>query len=758
MALSPQQIDLLVRKEDAGAAAERMMRETKNSLLFQFRWEDLLMSSPVALNCISACIVAAGSPDANVTLTPPRDGFKYLVDFGGKYGLQANLVRCTDLGRFAFIETESSMGRINMLAQRFHQTFDDIMQILWNPQDARRMLRVQLDTLCRSSLECFEAAKSIDGKFEEWLYHACELHLACVATQASNEDQLSVNEIESAVTKASIDYRKQTGDEAKAATRNLEQSLDAVTEAYKKASDDFPTGWDILGERIVEQLADSLTTALNQAIPALVSNLSPAAKATAYTDMAKGIIGRDGNKNAASNNSVAPTAPNAPSATRPKDATDPAYNQVGRDLIYWDLVNAVFIGTDGGVDWDKAKGEAGQSTAFAAKMLGNSQRLFASLATSAEPSQQYKVALETVCKIATGIVAELDKAKDITYTVPAKDSALVKGWQKDFLNAYAKAVELNTTAKSLPGSTANGSVVPARGVGQDTQTAQIHSKTTQAQAVLESAKNRLNAASAALTTTQETYQKSTALLGEQQNKLGELNASLDRLKGSNLKMDAIKSILAHCITLVVKLKNEVTNLVRFFKAITTIIQFVAEKHANPYIETIKVITSGGDDPGESYKLGAYTLTDLQQSSCFNSIITIRSYYSVFGDIASMWNQVSRSSVFPGLHIIDQISSFDPSEDSSMVRRRANELQEWSKRAIDDISRKAKDRQAKLTGAMESRVAEISEKTKRLPSAAPEISKAITSGAETAQKAAQQGIQTEADQSLLVKLLARGEAF
>jgi hypothetical protein len=79
MALSPQQIDLLVRKEDAGAAAERMMRETKNSLLFQFRWEDLLMSSPVALNCISACIVAAGSPDANVTLTPPRDGFKYLV-------------------------------------------------------------------------------------------------------------------------------------------------------------------------------------------------------------------------------------------------------------------------------------------------------------------------------------------------------------------------------------------------------------------------------------------------------------------------------------------------------------------------------------------------------------------------------------------------------------------------------------------------------------------------------------------------------
>ncbi|WAO91180.1 Hypothetical protein NCS54_00863700 [Fusarium falciforme] len=755
MALSPQQIDLLARKEDAGAEAERMMRETKNSLLFQFRWEDLLMSSPVVLNCISACIVAAGSPDANVTFTPPRDGFKYLVDFGGKYGLQANLMRCTDLGRFTFIETESSMGKINMLAQRFHQTFDDILQVLWSPEDARRMLRVQLETLCRSSLECFEAAKAIDEKLEEWLYHACELHLACVATQASNQDHLSVNEIELAVTKASIDYRKQTADEAKAVTRNLEQSLDAATEAYKKASDDFPTGWDIIGERIVEQLADSLTTALNQAIPALVSNLSPVAKASAYTDMAKSIIGKDGNKNATPDNGVAP-APNAPSATRPKDAADPAYNQVGRGLIYWDLINAVFIGTDGGIDWDKAKGEAGkpgQPTAFAAKMLGNLQQLFASLATSAEPSQQYKAALETVCKIATGIVAELDKA-----TAPAKDSALVNGWQKDFLNAYAKAVELNTTAKTLPGSMANGSVVPARGVDQDTQTAQIHAKTTQAQAVLESAKNQLNTASAALTATQETYQKSTALLGEQKNKLGELNASLDRLKASSLKMDAIKSILVHCITLVLKLKNEITNLVRFFKAIVAIIQFVAEKHANPYIETLKVITSGGDDPGESYKLGPYTLTDLQQSTCFNSIITIRSYYSVFGDIGSMWNQVSRSSVFPGLHIVDQISSFDPREDSSMIRRRATELQEWSKRAIDDITRKAKERQSKIKNAMESHVAEIGEKSKRLPSAVPEISKAITSGAETAQRAAQQGIQTEADQSLLMKPLATRDTF
>lgn len=288
------------------------------------------------------------------------------------------------------------------------------------------MLRVQLDRLCRSSLECYEAARSIDEKLEQWLNHASELHLACIATQASNHDQLSVNEIGLAVTKASIDYREETGDEAKAVTRNLEKSLDAATEAYKKASDGFPTGWvlslssnssshladmfswDILGERIVEQLADSLTTALNQAIPTLASNLSPVAKATEYANMAKGIIGQSDNNNATPDNGVV----TASSATSPKDAADPAYNQVGRDLIYWGLINAIFIGVDGGIDWDKANGEAGKSTAFAAKMLGNSQQTFASLATSAEPSQQYKVALETVCKVIHVLLTASIQAND----------------------------------------------------------------------------------------------------------------------------------------------------------------------------------------------------------------------------------------------------------------------------------------------------------------------------------------------------------
>lgn len=245
------------------------------------------------------------------------------------------------------------------------------------------------------------------------------------------------------------------------------------------ACSDIFRRWDILGQQIVGQLADSLTTALNQAIPALVQNLNPIAKAGAITNMASGLLKGDKKEDTPAAGQPAPTptqpnvAPNSPSSTRPKDADDPAYSQVSRDLIYWDLINADFD-TNGGVNWEKARPEAGkadQSISFASKMLEDSKDKFAKFAAgSGDPSKRYTEALATACKVtqpislhafvdtdilqvAAGILDELNKAKDIKYTPANKDSDLVKGWQKDFSSAYATAVELYATGKNLPGST-----------------------------------------------------------------------------------------------------------------------------------------------------------------------------------------------------------------------------------------------------------------------------------------------------------------
>ena len=81
MALSDpkQQLELLAKKtERAGDMGPRILREIKNSLLFQYKGEKLLMACPVSISCLGACVVAASSPSANDDLTPPMEGFKYL--------------------------------------------------------------------------------------------------------------------------------------------------------------------------------------------------------------------------------------------------------------------------------------------------------------------------------------------------------------------------------------------------------------------------------------------------------------------------------------------------------------------------------------------------------------------------------------------------------------------------------------------------------------------------------------------------------
>ncbi|KAG8354398.1 hypothetical protein FVEN_g7842 [Fusarium venenatum] len=249
--------------------------------------------------------------------------------------------------------------------------------------------------------------------------------------------------------------------------------------------------------------------------------------------------------------------------------------------------------------------------------------------------------------------------------MPTKESGLIKGWQKDLLDGYAKSVEQNTTAKSFLEATVNGaclykssydmrhtnnaeqSAAPGGSVDPDDQIAQIQAKTAQIGAVLEPAEHCLHC------------------------------------PDSDLFQGSIKGIFVQCISLVVKLRNEITNLIRFVKAISAIVQFITSKHVNPSIETMKVIANG-DNKSSMYKVGSYTITDLQRSSCFNSTIIIRSYYSIFANITSMWTKVSQTRIFPGLRMVDGIPALDPSGDGSFINKKANELQAWSKRATEEI--------------------------------------------------------------------------
>ena len=120
----------------------------------------------------------------------------------------------------------------------------DIIQCLASPDpaDASTLLEGQMTTLKRTADNCLAHAVAIDEKFEHWLMYTMELHAACIGTQSSDEEKLRATSISLLVEQSRFDAQKDTVEVAKETSKTLEKQLNVASEAFKKASDNFPSG------------------------------------------------------------------------------------------------------------------------------------------------------------------------------------------------------------------------------------------------------------------------------------------------------------------------------------------------------------------------------------------------------------------------------------------------------------------------------------------------------------------------------------
>ena len=267
--------------------------------------------------------------------------------------------------------------------------------------------------------------------------------------------------------------------------------------------------------------------------------------------------------------------------------------------------------------------------------------------------------------------------------------------------------------------------------------AKTNAESAQARATLEAAKNRLSTTQDCFTKTQQLYADNAKLLMEQENKLTAVQAELKGLDVTKLGIEDIKTILGSCIKLIINMKTQIMNLVCFFKSILASIEDVIKFNITPFTEQIRAFGTGG---GHTKTIGPFTLSDLQRSLVYSSAVTIRSYFSVFGDIAKMWTLLSIDNIKPGLYLLDKLmlSHDDFSKRQAVVR----DLQAWADKAIGGVKKIADDTQQKVLDGMGARVTEVEKTTKQIP-AAPAMIKAIRAGTKEVQEAATKAITANA---------------
>lgn len=104
------------------------------------------------------------------------------------------------------------------------------------------MLRGAMESAQKSAEDCSSQAKNMDAKFEAWLKYATELHQVCVSQESTNDEQLAATKIKMLVAQNLFDSDKSTVKEQKETANMFKKQLKTASDAYTKASDNFPSG------------------------------------------------------------------------------------------------------------------------------------------------------------------------------------------------------------------------------------------------------------------------------------------------------------------------------------------------------------------------------------------------------------------------------------------------------------------------------------------------------------------------------------
>lgn len=119
---------------------------------------------------------------------------------------------------------------------------NDVIPTIYDPQSARKLLKPQFQTVSRGAQSCLEASIAMHNRYTDWLLFACELHAACVRQESTTQETDLSSEICLAAEGTRLDYQKSTTEEARRFQELLGKQVAAVSDTFKRISDEFPTG------------------------------------------------------------------------------------------------------------------------------------------------------------------------------------------------------------------------------------------------------------------------------------------------------------------------------------------------------------------------------------------------------------------------------------------------------------------------------------------------------------------------------------
>jgi cation transport regulator ChaB len=466
----------------------------------------------------------------------------------------------------------------------------------------------------------------------------------------------------------------------------------------------------------INAIAQAGPSIVAQTLPALINGMNP----MSALNSAAGAFGKaamDGASNAPGAPPLAgaligaaagQAAVNGGSALAQTDATpptDPAYSAAPLLAPFLnDMYSYLTSGPKDGIDWakfkDSKKDEDGkvQQAHGLTWLLTNvkQQEKSAQLGTS-EPSEKLKKSFALMIKTIESIKAEVLKSSDMA--AGSTDAATIKTWQEDIKNAKAIALELETTAKTFPGSST--STPQMRTLKIDVPKTDYSAQN----AALNTATEKLAINQRALNAAQENYQKAADSALKVQQELTAIQTKLKGLEVEGQTLEKVKDILIDCIATLVQLKVQISKLKSFFGALSTMVRLVVQNKVKKFDEDVSSVAV------DAKKKQILRLTDMDIEIIYSSTLQIKAYFELLQTIARMYCQMHVNHVSKGMELVWDLSQVlkEPSE----VAAKRDALNNWATSASQAILKTVADKQNEIKDGLEDRISNISEQTQML---------------------------------------------
>ncbi|KAK6329599.1 hypothetical protein TWF718_003565 [Orbilia javanica] len=828
MTTTNSEFDLALPQEQDKALGP-LVHHIKGSVLFEHQWASLLIGAPIMIGALGGCFIASSS---RVAATTKVSQFEYRVRRDSKLppetkksskSLQSCLIECSNLGRYAFLEAQKGMARIDSLGEIMSEKIiPGIINCLNEPEGKKGELASRVRTLERASGQCMDVATEIESKFQQWLLYTCSLHVACSEGLSEVARQAQITKIqkegEEIRERARIENLNTTSEQLSSYRDAVDESNGRLLESFKN----FPSGFELwFGDAIsaVKKVFDNALGAPKTIFHSITkpSNYSFNANEASNPNWMAGIIDTTSLGDL--------TIPGTHETMTCAPQLEALFAQCQNHNLETQLQAGIrYIDIRAWVKGDKLVVSHGtiptgyyleEVFATVEDFLRRSPRETIIMRIREEnPKENSSLSLgdllvrdywkspgkraffSEICdripnlgEVRGKIVLLQDFTAPERMGLPWGDNNIMSiedehDWGIDQIKnkweaASTQIEHTKTRTAGNHGNTANrlslvhlnasripflprmfssGPPVDGKGVNDhfgralttsssplnqgsrrwgiiimdfpgkilidgiidaavkehhDPNLGQVRPRARNADSenntgdgfLLDSARQRVQAEREAFELDHDNYAQQVEVVKAAQRELGLVRVQLSRLKSEEINLEVVRDVLIKSIALMIRMKSQLTNLVKFFNSVATMISVVNKTAVTPLIEEMTIALGGNLNNIKDYSLDTFIRTAI-----FQAVVGISTYFGVFQDIAKMWVQLTKEHFNEGISLAEKagdsahyLENGNSQKVKEELHAKAKELDKWVEEAKDAVVSVTTERQNSIQAGLMKRI-------------------------------------------------------